>query len=76
MSKHVQVHLRKEGYIEQHSDQNKEGKAEGSVEAVWEVDAENILVVGVEQTGILAEQFTRHSNRIGDDEESVPAEGG
>ena len=36
------------------------------------VDAENILVVGVEQSGVLAEKFTRHPNRVGDDEEGVP----
>ena len=38
------------------------------------MDAEDILVVGVEQSGVLAEQFTRHPSRVGDDEEGVPGE--
>ena len=72
MSKHVHVHWRKERYVEQHSDHNKEGEAEGSIEFVWEVEAENILIVGVKQTGVLAEQFARHASRVGHDEEGVP----
>ena len=72
LSKHVHVHWRKERYVEQHSDHNKDGEAEGSIEIVGKVDAENILLVGVGQAGILAEQLTRHPNRVGDDEEGVP----
>ena len=72
MSKHVHVHWRKQRYVEQHSDHNEDGEAEGGIEVVGEVDAEDILVVGVEQSGVLAEQFTRHPSRVGDDEEGVP----
>ena len=72
LSKHVHVHGRKERNVEQHGDPNEDGEAEGSIEAVGEVDAEDILVVGVEQSGVLAEEFTRHPGRVGDDEESVP----
>ena len=68
----MHVHWRKERYIEQHSDHNKDGEAEGSIEFVREVEAENILIVGVKQTGVLAEQFARHASRVGHDEEGVP----
>ena len=68
----MHVHWRKERNIEQHGDHNKDGEAEGSIELVWEVEAENILIVGVEQAGVLAEQLTRHASRVGHDEEGVP----
>ena len=68
----MHVHWRKERYIEHHCDHNKDGEAEGSIKFVREVETEDILIVGVRQTGVLAEQFTRHPNRVGDDEEGVP----
>ena len=71
----MHVHWRKERDVEQHSDHNKDGEAEGGIEFVWEVEAENILIVGVEQSGILAQQFTGHSDWVGDDEEGVPGGG-
>ena len=71
----MHVHWRKERYVEQHSDQNKDGEAEGSIEIVGQMDAENILLVGVGQSSVLAEQLTRYPHWVSDDEESVPGMG-
>ena len=70
----MHVHWRKQRYVEQHGDHNEDGEAEGGIEVVGEVDAEHILVVGVEQSGVLADQFPRHPSRVGDDEECVPGD--
>ena len=71
----MHVHWRKEGYVEQHSDHDKDGEAEGSIKTVGQMDAEDILLVGVGQTRVLTEQLTRHPHWVGDDEESVPGMG-
>ena len=57
LSEHVQVHGREERDVEQHGDQYEQGEAEGGVELVRQVEAQHVLLVGVEETGVLTEEL-------------------
>jgi len=48
LTEHVHVHGREEGDVEQHGDEDEQGEAEAGVEFVWQVYAENVVMVGVE----------------------------
>ena len=71
----MHVHGREERDVEQHGPQDEEREAEGGVELVWEVDAEQVVFVGVEESGVLTEEFSRDSSGVGDDEEGVSEPG-
>ena len=71
----MHVHGREERDVEQHGPQDKEREAEGGVELVWEVDAEQVVFVGVEESGVLTEEFSGDSSWVGDDEEGVSEPG-
>ena len=71
MSKHVEVHGREERDVGQHDPQNEEWKAEGDIEHIRQLDRQNILLHSLQKSSIHANEFTRHSNRIGNDEKCV-----
>ena len=71
LSEHVHVHGREERNVEEHSHQDEQGEAEAGIEAVREADTQDAVLVGVDEALELAQQLTRHSGRVGDDEESV-----
>ena len=64
-------HGREERNVEEHSHQDEQGEAETDIEAVWEADTQDAVLIGVDEALELAEQLTRHSSGVGDDEESV-----
>ena len=72
LAKHVHVHGREEGDVEQHGDEDEEREAEAGVESVGEVEAEEVPLVGVLQPRQLAQQLPRHAGGVGHDEECVP----
>ena len=53
----MQVHGREERDVEQHGDQYEQGEAKGGVELVRQVEAQHVLLVGVEETGVLTEEL-------------------
>ena len=71
LTEHVEVHGGEERDVEQHGNQDEEGEAEAGVESVGEMIAEDIIIVGIEETSPLTEQLSSDSSRVGDDEESV-----
>ena len=71
LSKHVEVHGREERDVGQHDAQNEEWKAEGDIEHIRQLDRQNILLHSLQKSSIHANEFTRHSNRIGNDEKCV-----
>ena len=44
LSKHVQVHGREEGDVEEHDAEDDQGEVEGDVESIWKVDREKVLL--------------------------------
>ena len=71
LSKHVHVHGREEGDVGQHDDQDDQREAKGGIEHIGQMNREDILFQGLNKGNIGADQLTRDSNGIGNDEKCV-----
>ena len=67
----MQVHWREERDVEQHDTQDDQGEAEGAIEFIGQMNRKDVVLLGIQHTGVLAEQFTRDSSGIGNDEKCV-----
>ena len=67
----MHVHGREEGDVEQHGHQDEQGETEACIEFVWQMNAENIMLMGVGQASQLAQQLPSHSSGIGNYEECI-----
>ena len=70
----MKIHGREEGNVEQHGHQDEQGETEAGVETVGQVEAEDVFVVGIEQSCPLAQQLSSHTSGVGNDEECVPTQ--
>ena len=67
----MHIHGREQRNVEKHGHQDEEREAETGIDTVRKADTEDVMLVGVGQALELTEKFSRHSSRVGDNEESI-----